>query len=56
MLSGEEGRGLVSVIPDLVKGNQLVRERVRLLLSLLEMQGIVQIRSRWQRGMMGQTV
>lgn len=52
---GQQGR-LVGVVPDLMEGDQLIGKRVRLLLPLLEVERVVQIRSRGQRTVMGQSV
>lgn len=55
MFRGEEG-GLVRVVPDLVQADQLVGERVGLLLALLEVQRVVEVRSRRQRAVVRQPV
>lgn len=41
VFGGQQGRRLVRVVPDLVQRDQLVGERVRLLLALLEVEGVV---------------
>lgn len=47
---------MVSIIPDLVKRDQLVGEGIRLLLALLEMQRVVEVRPRGQGAVVGQPV
>lgn len=44
MFRGQQGRGgLMGVVPNLVQRDQLIGERVGLLLALLEMQRVVQV-------------
>lgn len=56
VLSREKGRGLVSVISDLVERDQLVGEGVRLLLALLEVKRIVEVRPRGERAMVREAI
>lgn len=56
VFGGQQSRGLVRVVPDLVQRDQLVGERVRLLLALLEVEGVVEVGPRGQRAVVRQPV
>lgn len=56
MFGGEQRRWLVSVIPDLVEGYQLVREGVGLLLTLLEVERVVEVGPGGEGAVVGKAV